>query len=58
MTLKWNGKKYALEDFISQHRAKFQQLQEAALHLNFQLPNDHTRVGYILENIVNSDPAL
>ena len=58
LNAKWNGKKYALESFISQHRAKFQQLQEAALHLNFQLPNDHTRVGYLLENVDNSDPAL
>ena len=55
---KWNGKKYALESFCSQHRAKFQQLEEASLHLNFQLPNDHTRVGYLLENIENSDLAL
>ena len=54
----WNGKKYALESFCSQHRAKFQQLEEASQHLNFQLPNEHTRVGYLLNNIQNSDPAL
>ena len=54
----WNGKKYSLESYCSQHRAKFQQLEEASQHLNFQLPNEHTRVGYLLNNIQNSDPAL
>ena len=34
------------------------QMQEAALHVAFQLPNEHSRVGYLIENIVNSDPDL
>ena len=47
-----------MEIFCSQHRARFQQLENSALHLNFQLPNDHTRVGYLLSNIENSNAAL
>ena len=47
-----------MESFCSQHRAKYQQLEEASFLLNFQLPNGHTRVGYHLENIENSDAAL
>ena len=28
------------------------------MHVNFQLLNEHSRVGYLLDDIVNSDPDL
>ena len=55
---KWNGRQYGLDKFTNLHRTAYVALEEAALHVNFQLPNEHTRVGYIIENIVNTDPAL
>ena len=55
---KWNGQKIPLEMFVSQHRAKFQQLEEAAGHVRFQTPTEHTRVGYLLDNIETSDAGL
>ena len=55
---KWNGKRFSLESFCSQHRAKYLQLEEASMHTNCQLPNEHTRVGYLLDNIDHSDAAL
>lgn len=55
---KWTGKGYSLEIFISQSRAKFQQLEEAAIHVNSQVPTEHSRVGYLLGNIENSNAAL
>ena len=55
---KWNGKSYSLDNFISQSRAKFQQLEEAALHVNAQVPTSHSRVGCLLGNIDNSNAAL
>ena len=58
MQSEWNGKKYALESYCSQHRAKFLQLQEASNHVTFQVPNEHTRVGYLIDNIKCSDAAL
>ena len=58
ISAKWNGKKYSLDSFISQHRGKFQQLVEASHHVKFQLPNQHTRVGYLIDGIENSDAAL
>lgn len=58
ISAKWTGKKYALDSFISQHRSKFQQLQEAATHVEFQVPNEHTRVTYLIDSITNSDAAL
>ena len=55
---KWQGKKQPLELFISQHRSKFQQLEEAATHIQFQVPAAHTRVGYLLEGIESDDAGL
>ena len=58
MNSKWNGRTYSLEKFTGLHRTSFVQLQEAASHVNFQLPTEHTRVGYLIDNIDNSDPDL
>ena len=55
---KWNGKQYGLDKFTNLHRTAFVALQEAGIHVNFQLPNEHTRVGYLIDNINNSDPDL
>ena len=58
MTATWNGKKYSLETFCSYHRAKHSQLVEASEHVVFQVPNDHTRVTYLIENIEHQDADL
>jgi len=58
MNTKWNGKIYSLEKFLGQHRSAYVQLEEAAMHVNIQLPTEHTRVGYLLKNINNNDPDL
>jgi hypothetical protein len=58
MNTKWNGRNYSLEKFTGMHRSSFVQLQEAATHVHFQLPTEHTRVGYLLSNITNADPDL
>ena len=58
MSAKWNGKKYSLDTFISQHQGKYQQLVEAPHHVKFQLPNKHTRVSNLIDSIENSDAAL
>ena len=55
MQSEWNGKRYALESYCSQHRAKFLQLQEASNHVQFWVPNEHTLVGYLIDNIKCSD---
>ena len=58
MNSKWNGRTCSLEIFTNLHRTSFIQLEEAATHTNFQLPNNHTRVSYLIDNIVNNDPDL
>ena len=58
MNTKWNGKTFSLEKFCGIHRTSYVQLEEAAIHVSFQLPNEHSRVGFLIDNIVNSDPDL
>jgi hypothetical protein len=58
MTTKWNGKSYSLEVFTGYHRSAFIQLQEASAHVDFQLPTEQSRVGFLLDNIMNPDPDL
>ena len=38
---KWNGRQFGLDKFCNLHRIAYIQLQEAANHVNFQLPNEH-----------------
>ena len=58
MSTKWMGKSYSLEVFCSQHRAKHSQLEEAALHVQFQVPDERTRVGYLIDNIEHQNADL
>ena len=58
MNTKWNGRNFSLEKFTGIHRSSYISLQEAAAHINFQLPTEHTRVGYLIDNIINADPDL
>ena len=55
----WKGQSsFPLEGFIAQHRNEFVSMQQCAEHIAYQLPNEHTRVGYLLEGIQCSDPGL
>ena len=55
----WRGQSsFPLEGFIAQHRNAFVSMQQCAEHIAYQLPNEHTRVGYLLEGIQCSDPGL
>ena len=55
----WKGQNnYSLERFINSHRNAFISMQRCAVHVDFQLPNKHTRVGFLLEALQCSDPEL
>jgi hypothetical protein len=55
----WKGQSnFSLEKFIAQHRNAYVSMRQCAQHIAFQLPNEHTRVGYLLDAIQCSDPAL
>ena len=44
--------------FVSQHRTNFVSIQACNLYVDYQLPNDHSRVGYTLDGIECNDAAL
>ena len=54
----WKGQSnFSLENFISQHRNAYVSMQASAEHVQYQLPNEHSRVGFLLEVIQCSDPG-
>ena len=57
---KWKGQtsSYTLEKFAANHRDAFLQLQKCSEHLQYQLPNENTRVTYWLDGIECSDSSL
>ena len=58
-TRKWKGQSnFSLEAFISQHRNAFISMQACAEHVQYQLPNEHSRVGFLLDAIKNLDARL
>ena len=55
----WKGQSnFSLENFISQHRNAYVSMQASAEHVQYQLPNKHSRVGFLLKAIQCSDPGL
>ena len=55
----WKGQSnFSLENFISQHRNAYVSMQASAEHVQYQLPNEHSRVGFLLEAIQCSAPGL
>ena len=58
-TYKWKGQSnFLLDKFISQHRNAFVSMQQCAVHVEFQLPNEYSRVGYLLDAIETTDASL
>jgi hypothetical protein len=55
----WKGQSnFTLEKFVGQHRNAYVMLQQCAEHIAYQLPNERTRVTYLLDNIQCSDATL
>ena len=53
---RWTGTTaFSLHAFLAKHRASFHTLQRCAEHVQIELPNERSRVGYLLENIDCSD---
>jgi hypothetical protein len=48
----WKGQSnFPSDKFIAQHRNAFVSLQAASEHVTYQLPNKHSRVGFLLTAI-------
>lgn len=55
----WKGQNnFPLEGFIGQHQNAYVSMEQCAVHVEYQLPNEHTRVGYLLEGIQTLDAEL
>jgi hypothetical protein len=55
----WRGQStFSLEKFIAQHRNAYVTMRQSAEHVPFQLPNERTRVTFLLDAIQNSDTGL
>jgi hypothetical protein len=55
----WKGQSnFSLEKFIAQHRNAYVSMRQCAEHVTFQLPNERTRVSYMLDAIQCNDPGL
>ena len=46
---------FTLHAFLAKHRASFHTLQRCKEHVQVELPNERSRVGYLLDNIDCSD---
>ena len=58
-TRKWKATgHYTLDSFCSMHRNAYVSMTQCAEHVTFQLPNEHSRVGYLLEAIECNDAPL
>ena len=58
-TRKWKGQSnFSLDRFIAQQRNAFVSMEQCAMHVQFQMPNEYTRVGYLLDAIENDDASL
>lgn len=55
----WKGNSnHSLEKFIDQHRAAYISMEQCSAHVAFQLPNEHTRVRYLLDALQCNDAEL
>ena len=55
----WKGQiNFSIENYIAQHRNDYASMQQCADHVAFQLPNEHTRVLYLLGGIQCNDAPL
>lgn len=56
---RWKGdSNYTLAQFIGAHRSAFVMMTQASAHVEHQLPESYTRVGYVLDHIDCMDPGL
>ena len=58
-TRKWRGQgNYTLEKFCQHHRNAFVTMQQCSQYVAYQLPNEHTRVGFLLDAIECNEAPL
>jgi hypothetical protein len=56
--IKWNGRSYALESHVSNHRTAVDDLKDCAGHITVAVPDESQRVEYLIDSISCSDNTL
>ena len=56
----WNGKnqRFSLKSHINKHREAHNDMTRASQHVQYSLPNEHTRVGRLLKSLTTKDPVI
>jgi hypothetical protein len=55
----WKGQSnFTLESFVSQHRSAYVSMEACSEHVQYQLPNEHSRVSLLLDAFQNPDAGL
>ena len=56
----WNGRnhRFNLKSHINKHREANNDMIRASQHVQYALPNEHTRVGRLLKSITSKEPAI
>ena len=55
----WKGNSnFSLEKFLEEHRRAYISMQQCSEHIPFQLPDEHTRVRYLMDAIQCNDAEL
>ena len=49
---------HTLEKHIDRHQSDFVSLSEATNHVSHQIPNNRTRVGYLIDSIDSKDAEV
>ena len=49
---------FSLEKFIVQHSNAFVLMKQCAYHIDFQIPNNHRYLNYLLDKIHSNDAPL
>eukprot|EP00957_Ditylum_brightwellii_P181857 13854182-Ditylum_brightwellii.AAC.1 len=58
-TQKWKGQSnYSLEKHCAMHQNAYVQMEAVSQHVNFQLPNGHSHIRYLLASIKNNGAGL
>ena len=56
----WNGRnhRFTLRSHINKHRETHNEMVRAKQHVEYEEPNEHTRVGRLIKSITSRDPAI
>jgi hypothetical protein len=54
----WNGRSYALESHVANHRTAVDEIHECSKHITVAVPDQPQRVEYLIDSITCSDNTL